>query len=510
MSERTTSVPSISSPTDNNLRDVARQIKSILDVREGVIGDPLDRNVTIRELVSAGMATLSGDTLIGATAASNSTTTSSGGLGTTTAVTGTPEYYNGTIDTTTPPAAENFKAIGLFASVLLEWDLPRIKNYAYAEIWRSETDQIGNAILLGSSRGMSYSDYLGTSTTKYYWIRFVTQANITGPFNSTSGTPGSTAKSPGLLIESLSGQITETELHKDLGSRIDLVDKAGGLTTQVSTLNGRYTVKIDDKGYVTGYGLASTANNGVPTSEFLVRADRFAIGTPTVPGGGPAKYPFVVQTTPTTIRGVTVPAGVYMDTAFIKTASINAAQIGSIDADTINAGFVSSVDLQGATMYGSELYIGGTAVYEYNYPGQTNRRTGIAYVSNPNIAITQHGAEFDVDFFKIKNGSVLTTPFEVSGGVVRITNASIGTGTITSANIADTIQSTTYVAGKSGWQINKAGSMELNSAIFRGALDIRSNTTGGSLRITNNVIMVFDSSGKCRVKIGDLAAPETP
>lgn len=45
----------------------------------------------------------------------------------------------------------------------------------------------------------------------------------------------------------------------------------------------QYTVKIDNQGYVSGLGLASEPVNGVPYSDFMVRADRFSISNPTIP-----------------------------------------------------------------------------------------------------------------------------------------------------------------------------------------------------------------------------------
>jgi len=80
----------------------------------------------------------------------------------------------------------------------------------------------------------------------------------------------------------------------------------------------KYSVKIDVNGYVAGYGLISTANNSTPTSDFIVRADRFAIGSPSGPGITP-RVPFIVLTT-TDARGN--PAGVYIDKAVIKRADI--------------------------------------------------------------------------------------------------------------------------------------------------------------------------------------------
>lgn len=53
--------------------------------------------------------------------------------------------------------------------------------------------------------------------------------------------------------------------------------------TNLDTLNLQYTVKIDNDGYVSGFGLASTAVNGAPYSDFMVRADRFSIVSPNIP-----------------------------------------------------------------------------------------------------------------------------------------------------------------------------------------------------------------------------------
>lgn len=79
----------------------------------------------------------------------------------------------------------------------------------------------------------------------------------------------------------------------------------------------KYSVKIDQNGYVSGYGLMSTANNSTPQSDFIVRADRFAIGSPSGPGITP-RIPFIVRTTTTTLpNGTTVAPGVYMDYAVV-------------------------------------------------------------------------------------------------------------------------------------------------------------------------------------------------
>lgn len=172
------------------------------------------------------------------------------------------------------------------------------------------------------------------------------------------------------VINDLQAQIIESPLFKALGERIERVDSKGSsvvaslqeerttretavsaLAQSLDTLEatvgsqsvalqqeaqtradadgnimGKYSVKIDANGYVSGFGLISTANNSTPFSDFTVRADRFSIGSPSGPGV-PARVPFIVVTTTQIVNGYTVPPGVYIDAAAIAAASIGEAQI---------------------------------------------------------------------------------------------------------------------------------------------------------------------------------------
>lgn len=131
------------------------------------------------------------------------------------------------------------------------------------------------------------------------------------------------------------------------------VNKAGDLEAQ-------YTVKVDVNGYVAGYGLASTATNSTPFSEFIVRADRFAIGSP---DGTKEAIPFIVTTT--TQNGQ--PPGVYMDWAFIANASISEAQIAdaAITSAKIKDGEVDTLKIKGNAVTVPSVYLGATAVHDF-------------------------------------------------------------------------------------------------------------------------------------------------
>lgn len=140
-------------------------------------------------------------------------------------------------------------------------------------------------------------------------------------------------------------------------------DENGGLSSQ-------YSVKLDNNGYIAGFGLSNTDNDGTPTSAFIVRADKFAIVNPAANNeqtNSPSSsanltVPFTVVTSQTTLNGENVPAGVYMDTAFLKNGSITNAFIGdaaidnakisSLSADKITAGTISTsrLNIDNATL----------------------------------------------------------------------------------------------------------------------------------------------------------------
>lgn len=134
----------------------------------------------------------------------------------------------------TPPAPTNLQASGALASIILSWDAPVYFGHAYTEVWGASTDNLGAAVLLGSSPGATYVDTTGANTTRYYWVRFVNRENTIGPYNATGGTLGQTGQDPAYLLELLTGEITESQLYSELGDRIDLIDAAATVPNSVA------------------------------------------------------------------------------------------------------------------------------------------------------------------------------------------------------------------------------------------------------------------------------------
>lgn len=225
---RETKIPAIPDIRADNVVDVLRAIKSGLDVREARVGDPLDQMVTLRDLADLDLVV----------AGSGGRTRITGGGSLPVVVPGvTPDGYNPSTDLTTPPQPTNLTASGTFTNVYLSWDGAPYRNHAYTQIWRSQTNVLGDAVLVGVSSTNLFTDPVQENQTYYYWIRFVSQANVIGAYNSTSGTSVSTSQDPAGVIAALEGQILDSTLSQALASRIDLIDAAGtGLVDQVADL----------------------------------------------------------------------------------------------------------------------------------------------------------------------------------------------------------------------------------------------------------------------------------
>ncbi len=206
--------------TDPQLRPVVEAVKNIFNTR--AFGkNPLEKWVTWRDLVDSNLVIYKNG---------NTTYVGSGNN------TGFLPLPGGEDDFTPPPAPTGFSVDGAFNNILLDWDDPTdaYSNHSYTEIWRSGENNLGTAVLVGQAPGAVYADPVATSTTFYYWIRFISRANVNGPYNSLIGTAGQTALDPAYALQVLSGAITETQLFSSLGDRIDLIDAPATTPNSVS------------------------------------------------------------------------------------------------------------------------------------------------------------------------------------------------------------------------------------------------------------------------------------
>ena len=233
--------------------------------------------------------------------------------------------------------------------------------------------------------------------------------------------------------------------------------------TQTGDLFAQYTVKVDANGYVSGFGLASTANNGAPTSDFAVRADRFYISSPSGPGIAPS-MPFIVQTTPTTINGVAVPVGVYMRDAFIQNGTITNAKIANLAVDSAKIASVSA----------DKVTAGSIAV------GQ--------YIQSAGYVAGSAGWRID------GNGNA-----EFSNAVVR------GTVYATAGEFTGTVKAGTTILGSSATEYGTGNGFYagLDSTTYKWRVG---DPTGARIQWDGSAIEVYNSSNQLTISSGGISA----
>lgn len=226
---RRKTLPQVSPKVAAELRPLVSAIKEIIETGEGVRGDPLDRKITLRDLVDGGVITVRGNL--------------AGGGGT---IAPQPAPPNLSV----PPAPTGFNALGGFdGRIDLTWDIPGslYSNHAYTNIYRAGADNFANAILVGREAGAFYTDIVRDDVVPvpyYYWISFTSTSNIEGPLNATAGTVAQ-ALDIDYIVSLLDGKISESELANELltpiqaipGIQTTLVDHDSRINTIQTAVN---------------------------------------------------------------------------------------------------------------------------------------------------------------------------------------------------------------------------------------------------------------------------------
>lgn len=194
-------------------------------------------------------------------------------------------------------------------------------------------------------------------------------ANVNGNIGAIQSSLTTTANNVAALSQSMS------TVQASVGTNTTAIQ-----TEQTARVNAdntiltKYSVKIDTNGYVSGFGLISDANNATPRSDFTVRADRFAIGSPSGPGISPA-VPFIVKTTSETMAdGTVIAPGVYIDYAMVKRLDGAFIYAGLLQASKIYTGsqyvdFSSKADIPAVASTSWKTTISNATVSGNRYIG---------------------------------------------------------------------------------------------------------------------------------------------
>ena len=157
------SVLTVPAGVSPELRRYLDQLTETIEIRLGRRGDQRDRAVTLRELIDSGLAQ---DLL------SNPFDPNTSGN------TGFAQSGSFLQDLAVPPVPTGFTAVGAFSQVILNWDFPLYANHSFTEVWRHDSDSVGDAQLVGVQAGRVFIDPVGSGVTRYYWVRHVNTNNI--------------------------------------------------------------------------------------------------------------------------------------------------------------------------------------------------------------------------------------------------------------------------------------------------------------------------------------------
>lgn len=115
---------------------------------------------------------------------------------------------------------------------------------------------------------------------------------------------------------------------------------------------------------------------------------------------------------------------------------------------------------------------------------------GRKYATGMSLGLTGSGTDvqsqciFLVDRFVLMTAANGTyqTPFYVTNGAMYVREAFIKDASITTAKIAQQIQSTNFASGSAGWMINKNGSAQFNNVTVRGTVYATSGEFSGNVK----------------------------
>lgn len=329
------------------------RMREVLQTYLGRTGDPLDRGLTVRDLAALGIIKTvdgTGDKVI-----------AGGPL-----LPIRPPGLDGDPgDLSPPPTPTGFKCDTGITNVFVECDPPtytqgrghdRSVLYGLKINPGDELPTFASALKLADFPGEVFAYTSDPATTWCLWLTWRTRNGVESatPAGGINGIQVRTGEDVQRLLDALNGQITASELNKELSTRIS--DSSEGVEYLANQFGVRVQVGADGRLLVGGYGImGSNDKDRGPSIDFGVLANRFYVGAPGVNGAVSSTRPFIVQTTPTYIDGVYVPAGVYIQDGYIKNATITNAKIANAAID----------DAKIANLSASKLRAGSISVGQY-------------------------------------------------------------------------------------------------------------------------------------------------
>lgn len=393
-------LPSVVSSIPPDLKAFVNQVREALD------GRGADKLVTVDDLVRGGVVVQG----------PNNTVTSSVSGGGSGGVVGT------------PATAKGVQSSGSIQNIIVTWDNPLYKGHAYTEVWSSSTNDLGTAVQVGMTPGAIFVDSVGPSVTRYYWVRFVNVLGVKGAFNAVSGAQGVTGSDVAYLLDTL----TDAAL-----------DPASDYSKFAVRADFFYVMPSPDFSQEATPTATAVGDLWYQPSTELVRT-----WTGSTWGSFVQTLPFVVNSSPQTINGVAVPAGVYMDAAFIKDGTITNAKIGNATIDTakivsLTANKITAGEISVGNYIQSTGFITGSSGWKIG-------GNGVAEFAAASIRGQLTAAQINSNGLSVRDSA---------GNIILNAGTGVFSGTTSSSNVTglgalatqNTVSATTQVTGLGGF-----------------------------------------------------------
>jgi hypothetical protein len=402
----------IPAKVDKELAGSLKAMQEALAIRLGQLGDPIDRAVTLRELIDSGLAVKLKDNPFNPNA----------GLGPTDF--GPPDAGPG--DLSIPPAPVSLTADGIFTQVILDWNGTSASapygNHAYTEIWRSRDNNLAGATLRATTTAFIYTDEVGYGETYYYWVRYVSTSDVQGPFNNTNGAEATTLQDIAAVMTELSETLADLPGYNLLATSTTAATVIKS-SSQPSTRTNGDPLQPNDIWFDTDDGQIYTRN--VANNAWVAGRDATLVnlfGTTSFTGSTLTSAMATAQSDIVTVTNAQSATATNV-TNLTSTVNGNTSSISTLNTTTANI----NGDLN--------------AMYVLQVTTETNGSVSSAGMVIGSNASSGSGAQsyvqFRADKFAIWNGASGTAPFIVSGGTVFIDSARIQDGAITNARIAN-------------------------------------------------------------------------
>lgn len=351
-----------------------------------------------------------------------------------------------------PPMVTSLTATALVFAIRLRWGLPTSPSIIErTEIWYSEAPAFSSAQKLGDfAFPQDTTTLMGLSAGArlYFWAILRDRNGVAGErYPAGNGVLGQSSSDATEILEYLTGKITQTQLAQDILAPIEKIPVLETRISQESTIRQEQNDAMAQT--ISAVSAKADETAGLVQEESTARADA---------DGALGRRITSVQAT-------------------AEDAFSDVEETSQAIAKT-NGDLAAMWSIKTQTTAGGKTYIAGIGVGVENTGGVVESQVLVA-----------------ADRFAIihPNGVNTTAGFVYQNGQAFINQALIGTGWITNLMIGNYIQSDNYVAGVSGWRIDKAGNVvEINSPL----------PGGGRMRITSQQVIVYDSNNIDRVTLG--------